>query len=393
MIVIAGKNNIAVHALESLSSKVGKRNIVVLPNSNDSGNDSWQRSLVKKARDLDVRTAIFDEIKDDKSIECFISLEYDKIIDPSRLPENKVFNIHFSDLPSYKGMYTSYWPIVNYESTSGVTLHKIDRGIDTGAIIDKRTFSINENDRAIDLYRKYISNAIDLFDANIDSLLAGDPASYPQTSVGSTYFSKNSVNYVDLAIDLNVTAWQLRRQIYAYSFRPYQLPIIHGQTVVEVEITGQQSFLKPGSVVNEGDSFIILSTIDFDVIVHFDGLNDLLSRISAISLQDFKEGLNNIAGVNDKNNIGWSPLIVAVYCGRQDLVSYLLSVGANINDTNYKGTSVLMYAKDYCLRSRDLTLLEYLIKSGADANVKDYSGNRMVDYLSLEEFNFIGSCL
>ena len=43
-------------------------------------------------------------------------------------------------------MYTSCLPILFNEKESGVTLHKIDRGIDTGDIIDQITFPILSSD-------------------------------------------------------------------------------------------------------------------------------------------------------------------------------------------------------------------------------------------------------
>ena len=72
----------------------------------------------------------------------FISLEFDKIINTSLFKTTNLFNIHFSLLPRYKGMYTSILPILNGDKISGVTLHKIDRGIDTGDIIDKCSFRL-----------------------------------------------------------------------------------------------------------------------------------------------------------------------------------------------------------------------------------------------------------
>ena len=50
-ICIAGKNECAVNALKHLLlHKFKKRNILVLPNNNDKGIDSWQPSLKKFAK-------------------------------------------------------------------------------------------------------------------------------------------------------------------------------------------------------------------------------------------------------------------------------------------------------------------------------------------------------
>ena len=89
----------------------------------------------------------------------FISLEYDEIIKPEMFETNELFNIHFSLLPAYKGVYTSIFPILNGEQYTGVTLHKIDSGIDTGAIVDqmkieiKLTFTSSTLNSTIPLYR------------------------------------------------------------------------------------------------------------------------------------------------------------------------------------------------------------------------------------------------
>ena len=59
---------------------------------------------------------------------------------PKNFLNARLYNIHFSYLPAYKGMFTSALPIKNGEVDSGVTLHKIESGIDTGDIIDQIKF-------------------------------------------------------------------------------------------------------------------------------------------------------------------------------------------------------------------------------------------------------------
>ena len=385
MIVVAGKNNIAVHALEVLSKKLGRANVLAIPNQDDTGDDSWQRSLRKAANELGVEVKSLSDIKDATNIECLLSLECDKLLDPNRFPVDKIFNIHFSNLPKYKGMYTSFWPIYNGEKKSGVTLHRIDRGIDTGPVIAKKIFTISSKDRSFDIYFKYIKFGIRLFDEQIDDLLAGNFSTKSQSAVNSTYYKKDSVDFSNARINLNVTAWQLKRQVYAYTFRPYQLPVINGRHVVDVKITSKRSLVKPGQVIADGDSSVVISTIDYNAIIFFDNLDVFLSNIWNMNRDEFLKGLNHIAGVNDRNQIGWSPIIVAAYTGRFEFVRHLISLGANVNDINFNGTSVLMYAKDYFLRSNNIEIFDFLLAHGADINKMDYSGNKLIDYLSPDE--------
>jgi len=393
MIVVAGKNNIAVHALEVLVREFGADSVVAIPNKTDDGKDYWQRSLRKRADELGVKIFALHQAEHNPDVSHFLSLEYDNIIDPKRFPRDRVFNIHFSDLPDYKGMYTSFWPILHGDETAAVTLHKIDHGIDTGDIIGKRKFTISEDDRCIDLYEKYIRNSISLFDEFIANLISGNFSASRQDAKRSRYFPKNSVNFSSIKINRKVTAWQLKRQIYAYSFRPYQLPLMEGRSVVEIDITSKKSSLRPGHIVDEGKDWIRMSSIDYDVVIYFDMLKSFLSEIKDIKLEVFKNKLKNICGVNDKNANGWSPIIVAAYYGRVDLVSELLSRGANVNDQNINGTSVLMYAKDFCIRHQDRSLFDYLLNAGADINLLDYRGKNLADYLSSKERKFFGGTI
>ena len=111
--------------------------------------------------------------------------------------------------------------------------------------------------------------------------------------------------------------------------------------------------------------------IDYHLHNHFSPDSKTDTRKLVEHLQ--KRKIKNISGVNDRNEKGWSLIIVAAYYGRKDVVEYLLDCGANVNDTNNKGTSVLMYAKEYCLNEMDSSLFKFLLKSGADIDHHDYS--------------------
>ena len=67
------------------------------------------------------------------------------ILNIDKFFSKELFNFHFSLLPKYRGCHTNFFQIYNGEKISGVTLHKIDNGIDTGPIIDQLKFSINKN--------------------------------------------------------------------------------------------------------------------------------------------------------------------------------------------------------------------------------------------------------
>ncbi len=392
MIVIAGKNDIAVHGLSLAMQYFDNDRIIVVANKNDQGIDDWQRSLLKVAKDNHIAIKTLAEVYK-LNIRYFISLEFDQIINPDKLSTDKVYNIHFSELPKYKGMYTSVWPILNADSMSGVTLHKIDRGIDTGDIIAQEIFEIATTDRSQDCYRKYITCSKLLLSEWFVNLIEDNIKPIRQSAIGSTYYSKKTIDYTTLALNLNQTAWQIQRQLYAFSFRPYQLLKVNDKAISDIIIKDTMSSFKPGTVITQNDDFFTLSTIDYDIEAHFDNLDGLLIKIPTINLEHFAKELVNTLGVNDRNDKGWSPIIVAAYHGRKDLIEFLLKLGADINDRNYRGTTVLMYGKDYALKNHETEFFYFLINQGADLSLKDWSGKTLFDYITKEQAECLGVTL
>lgn len=160
--------------------------------------------IIKKyALDNNIKIKTLEDCYDIKDL-IFLSLEFDRIIKTEFFKTKKMYNIHFSLLPAYKGMYTSALPIINGEKYSGVTLHKIDNGIDTGDIIDQIKFEIDLNDTARDLYLKYIENSFILFKKNIKNIkniFEGNFISISQQAIGSSYYSKKAIDYSNLKFD------------------------------------------------------------------------------------------------------------------------------------------------------------------------------------------------
>lgn len=266
IVCIAGKNNIAVNAVDFLLDKnlVKGSNLVAMFNQNDIGKDSFQKSFRKHCLEENLQSVNLEELFQIENL-ILISLEYDRIIPVQKFSSQKLYNIHFSLLPKYKGMFTSALPILYGEIHSGVTLHEIDKGIDTGDIIDQTKFEIGAESTARDLYLKYIEFGTALFKNNIENLLSGDFTKQSQSPINSTYFSKNSIDYFNLQIDLKKTAFEIKNQIRAFNFREYQVPIIFEREIDSAEILTAKSTLKAGSIIIENERYIDIATIDYDL--------------------------------------------------------------------------------------------------------------------------------
>jgi len=73
-------------------------------------------------------------------------------------------------------------------------------------------------------------------------------------------------------------------------------------------------------------------------------------------------------------------IIIAAFHHQYHLVEYLLTIGFDINSTNKKGTSVLMYAKTKCMELEDFSFMTWLLKHGADLHHKDNFGKDIFYY-------------
>jgi methionyl-tRNA formyltransferase len=265
-ICIAGKNRISVNSVEYLLNtlKLSRGDILILPNDTDNGNDNWQPSLKRFAITNNLRIVKINEIYDLNEL-VFFSLEYNRIIKPCRFKSNRLFNIHFSYLPSYKGMYTSVMPILFGEKETGVTLHKIDAGIDTGEIIDRIKFSIKISDTCRDLYFKYMDYGEKIFQKNINLVLSDNYSLSPQKAKRSTYFSKNSINFNNVDIDFNKTSYEIHNQIRAFIFEEYQLPVIKGKRIKKSILTKEK--IKINSFISLNNKFNVSGIDGYKVVL------------------------------------------------------------------------------------------------------------------------------
>lgn len=385
MIIIAGKNNVAVHGLELALRHFPAEHIAVVCNKNEPGVDAWQRSLRQAAGRWGVKEISLDAAYD-AATHAFISLEFDQLVAPARFSIPNIFNIHFSILPEYKGMFTSVWPILEGKSEAGVTLHYMDRGIDTGDIVDQQVFPLADWWSCRDLYLTFTQQATEVLDRWFLRLVNNQAEGRPQPAAGSTYYSKFAIDYSSLGIKPISTAWECVRKIRAFAFREYQLLKWQGKPVASATILAAKSCHKPGLVVAETEHYADVASIDYDVRFYFDKLPEMLAACERGDLEAVIRLEGNIAGYNDANDKGWTPLIVASYAGAYDVVSWLLKKGASPVRPNYKGTTPLMYAKDAYFAGRCRRTFALLLKSGADLDACDHSGKKLADYLDDEQY-------
>ena len=130
-----------------------------------------------------------EQISWEDEFDLIICFGYRHIIKKEQVCKSSapIINLHVSYLPWNKGAHPNFWS--HYDCTpSGVTIHEIDSGIDTGNIIYQRYVNFKDNEDTFALtYKRLIFEIEDLFNKNIDSILSKNWKSKPQRRVGSTH--------------------------------------------------------------------------------------------------------------------------------------------------------------------------------------------------------------
>ncbi|HVW21534.1 MAG TPA: formyltransferase [Opitutaceae bacterium] len=98
------------------------------------------------------------------------------------------FNMHGSLLPKYRGRAPINWAVLHGEPRIGMTLHRMVKAPDAGAIVDQEGVEIGPRDSAEIAFRKVLPCARRVLARQIDALLAGRAKETPQDDAQATYF-------------------------------------------------------------------------------------------------------------------------------------------------------------------------------------------------------------
>jgi methionyl-tRNA formyltransferase len=90
--------------------------------------------------------------------ELIVVCHFQKILKKNiiSIPILGCINLHPSLLPEYRGMSPQHWPIINGDSETGITIHFINEGVDTGDIILQERIKISNDMYVVDLQKKML---------------------------------------------------------------------------------------------------------------------------------------------------------------------------------------------------------------------------------------------
>jgi len=127
-----------------------------------------------------------------EKVDILFSVNYLFIIEKELIEYPKLFslNIHGSLLPKYRGRTPHVWAIINGETKVGVTVHKIDTGVDTGDILLQKEIELDEENTGSDVLSKYNIIYPKLINDTINVILDNKAVFIEQVKSKATYFGK-----------------------------------------------------------------------------------------------------------------------------------------------------------------------------------------------------------
>ena len=120
------------------------------------------------------------------------------------LPRHGCLNVHTSLLPKYRGAAPIQWAIANGDTETGVTIMKMDAGLDTGAIVAQRRTPIQPADDSATLHDRLARLGAELLVQTIPDYVAGKIQPRPQPAEGVSHAPK--IKKEDGRIDWNLPA-------------------------------------------------------------------------------------------------------------------------------------------------------------------------------------------
>jgi len=141
----------------------------------------YQPERVKRAEAVEYLRALAPE--------AMVVVGYGQIIPQSILdiPPLGILNVHASLLPKYRGAGPIQWSIVNGETVTGVTIMRIDAGLDTGPTLLKAETAIGAEETAPELGRRLSTMGAELLIEALDGLADGRIVPEPQDNAQATY--------------------------------------------------------------------------------------------------------------------------------------------------------------------------------------------------------------
>jgi methionyl-tRNA formyltransferase len=131
------------------------------------------------------------------------------------LPKYGCVNVHASLLPRHRGAAPIQAAILAGDAETGITIMKMDPGLDTGPMLRQRAIPIGPQDTGASMFEKLSQLSGQLLLETLPDYLSGKLLPQPQPETGSTYASMLKKEHG--LLDFTRPAVELERKVRAFS--------------------------------------------------------------------------------------------------------------------------------------------------------------------------------
>jgi len=203
-----------------------------------------------------------------KQPDLLIVVAYGQILPPDllQIPPLGCINVHTSLLPRWRGAAPIQRAILEGDPETGVSLMKMDAGLDTGAVLSVLKTPVTEADNAQTLHDRLAEMGGDLLLKTLPDYFAGKITPIPQPAEGLTYAKK--ITKEEGKIDWTQSAESISCRVRAFTPWPGAFTWIpNGEKQIllkiwEVVILSQKTEATPGTILKASGDDLWVATGD-----------------------------------------------------------------------------------------------------------------------------------
>ncbi len=261
-IVFMGTPEFAVPPLETLIN--GPDEVIAVVSQPDRPKGRGRKLLPTPVKEVAQKAGIQvfqpKKVREPEFLETLEALEPDLIVVAAfgqilpqallDIPKIMPINIHGSLLPKYRGAAPIQWALINGDKETGITIMKMDAGMDTGPMLLKGAIPIGEDETFGQLVVRMSELGAQLLEKALEKLEKGELTPEIQPEDGVTYAPP--IKKEQYHIDWTLPAHKIHGTIRAFDPKPGAYTLFEGQRLrlyAPVVLEKDSSIEEPGTVI------------------------------------------------------------------------------------------------------------------------------------------------
>jgi methionyl-tRNA formyltransferase len=208
----------------------------------------------------------------DAAVDILLNVHSLFVIHPDVVSAPKIgsYNLHPGPLPRYAGRNPVSWAIARGDTAYGVTLHRMEPGIDTGPVAFQTMFAVADHDTALSLYTRCVREGIELVRQLLAAASQGAGAipDIPQDLSRREYVSALPPD--GCRIRWSRAARDIHNLVRACDFFPFPSPWGHPRAlrsgrpvyITRTHLTGRACDAPPGTIGDRSGGSVEIATGD-----------------------------------------------------------------------------------------------------------------------------------